>query len=489
MRDLGRRAFSGFLWAAGSYAGGRVLVFVATLVLARILVPDEFGLVAFALAVMHYLEYLTDLGLGAALVYRSDAEDPAVSSTAFWIGICGGVVLFGVSWVIAPLLGEVGPDEEVVPLFRVLALYFLLTALGKAHEYRLRRRLDFRRLFWPQLLGGLTKGAVSIVLALEGAGAWSLVIGQLAGALCQSAALWIVHPWRPSFTISRTHLGPMLKFGLGIVAVGLLGQGARNFDYLIIGAQLGAAALGLYYLAFRLPELVILSGFQVANEVLFPFYARLREGVVDGAEELRRGYLQTVRLGSMVAFPAAFAMAALALPLVLTLYGEEWRESAAPLALIAIWAGVASLASMPGAVLKAVGRSWLLTATGVMQIAILFPAIWVAAGYSITAVAASQVVAQTLSLGLLGAVIGRVLGLPWYATFTAGAPAFALSALMAAAIYPLTELLPPAAALAVGIPLSLGLYLLLLRGFMPEGLQMLLRPLRDLARRPEPAAR
>ena len=322
MRELGRRAFRGFMWAAASYAGGRLLVFAATLVLARLLVPDEFGLVAFALAVMHYLEYLTDLGLGAALVYRSDAEDQEVSSTAFWIGIAGGVVLFVASWFIAPVLAELGPDERVEELFRVLALYFLFTALGKAHEYRLRRRLDFRRLFWPQFLGGLVKGAVAIALAAGGSGAWSLIIGQLAGALTQSVALWSVHPWRPSFVIARDRLPAMLRFGLGIVAVGLLGQGARNFDYLIVGAKLGAVALGLYYLAFRLPELVILSGFQVANEVLFPFYARLREGVVEGAAELRRGYLQTVRLGSMVAFPAAFAMAALALPLVLTLV---WR--------------------------------------------------------------------------------------------------------------------------------------------------------------------
>jgi O-antigen/teichoic acid export membrane protein len=246
VRDLGHRAFIGFLWAAASYAGGRILVFVATLVLARLLVPAEFGLVAFALAVIHYLEYLTDLGLGAALVYRSDAEDPKVSSTAFWIGVCGGLVLFAVSWVLAPLLGEIGPDERVVDLFRVLALYFLFTALGKAHEYRLRRRLEFRKLFWPQLLAGLTKGVVSIALAVAGAGAWSLIIGQLAGALCQSAALWTVHPWRPSFAISRSHLGPMLRFGLGIVAVGLLGQGASNFDYLSGGAKLGAVALGLY---------------------------------------------------------------------------------------------------------------------------------------------------------------------------------------------------------------------------------------------------
>jgi PST family polysaccharide transporter len=484
MRDLGRRAFSGFMWAGAADAGGKLLVFVATIVLARLLVPSEFGLVAFALAVIYALEYIGDLGLGAALIYRSDAEDPRVSSTAFWIGIIGSVVLFAASWLVAPLLADVGPGEEVVSLFRVLALQFPFSALGKAHEYRLRRSLRFRTLFGPKLAGGLTKGVVSVALALAGAGAWSLVIGQVAGTLAQSVGLWLVYPFRPGLVISRRELPSMMRFGLGIVAVGMLGQGAKNFDYLVVGGKLGAAALGVYYLAFRLPELVILTGFRVANEVLFPFYARLRaDPAADIDDDLRRGYLQTIRLGAMVAWPAAIGMAALALPLVLTVYGEEWRSAAAPMALVAIWAGLASLATMPGAVFKALGRSWLLTATGVMQVAILFPAIWFTAPYGITAVAASQVAEKTLSLALLGVVIGRVLGLRWYATFTAAAPALALSVLMGGVLYTLAAVLPPGAAVAVGIPLGAALYLVLLRRVVPDGFGMLVRPLLDLRRR------
>ena len=484
MRDLSRRAFSGFLWAGAADAAGKALVFVATIVLARLLVPSEFGLVAFALSVIYFLEYAGDLGLGAALVYRSDADDPRVSSTAFWIGIVGSSVLFAAAWFVAPLLARVGPGDEVVPLFRVLALQFPFGAIGKAHEYRLRRTLQFRTLFGPTLAGGLTKGVVSIALAVAGAGAWSLVIGQVAGTLAQSVGMWLVHPFRPQPVISREHLPSMMRFGLGIVAVGLLGQGAKNFDYLVVGGKLGAAALGVYYLAFRLPELVILTGFRVANEVLFPFYARLRgDGPAGIDDELRRGYLQTIRLGAMVAWPAAFGIAALALPLVLTLFGEKWRAAAAPMAFVAIWAGLASLASMPGAVFKALGRSWLLTWTGVMQIAILFPAIWFAAPHGITAVAASQVAEKTVSLALLGVIIGRVLGIRWYATFLAAAPALALSAVTGGVLYGVAAVLPPAAALAVGIPLGVVLYLSLLRWLAPDGFELLVRPVLDLRHR------
>jgi hypothetical protein len=139
-------------------------------------------------------------------------------------------------------------------------------------------------------------------------------------------------------------------------------------------------------------------------------------------------------------------------------------------------------------VLKALGRSWLLAATGIMQIAIIFPAVWVAANYSITAVAAAQVAEKTVSLALLGVIIGRILGIPWHATFTAGAPALGLSVVMAAALYPLTTALPPELAVAAGIPLAGLVYLALLRRFMPDGFQMLAGPLRAGTRRREAAA-
>jgi lipopolysaccharide exporter len=484
MRDLGRRAVSGLVWAGAADAAGKLLVFAATLVLARLLVPSEFGLVAFALSVMYAFDYVADLGLGAALVYRADAEDPRITSTALWMGLAGALALYAVSWVIAPLLADIGPGDDVTNLFRVLALQFPFAALGKAHEYRLRRNLDFRGLFGPKLANGVTKGAVSIVLAVAGAGAMSIAIGHVAGALVQSIGLWLVFRFRPRLTIAGRELPSMLRFGLGIVAVGVLGQGAKNFDYLIVGAKLGATALGVYYLAFRLPELVILTAFRVAGDVLFPFYSRLRgTRAEDIDDDLRRGYIETVRLGAMVAWPAAIGMAALALPLVLTLYGEEWRDAAAPMALVAIWAGLASLATMPGSVFKALGRSWLLTATGVMQIAILFPAIWFAAPYGITAVAAAQVAEKALSLTLLGVIAGRVLGIRWYATFEAAAPALALSAVMGAILYALAAAAPPGLAVAIGIPLGAVLYLLLLRRVVPEAFGALMSPLRELRHR------
>jgi lipopolysaccharide exporter len=476
VQTLEGKAARGLALAGGAFALQRLLVFIATLVLARVLVPNDFGLVAFALSILNFVDVLTDAGLSEAIVYRTDAEDDRVSSTAFWIGLIGSAALAALVWFGAPTVARFG-GSETVPLVRVLALDFVVAAFGKVHEYRLRHSLEFGRLLLPTTAGALVTGTVSIAAALAGAGAWSLVAGILAGSATRSMLLWIVCPFRPRFLIARQYLPSLFVFGSGMVAVGLLGEGAKNIDYLIVGAKLGTTALGFYYVAFRLPELVILGVMQIANDVLFPYYAR----VIDGSESPRGSdlgdrYLATLRLAAALVIPASVGMAALALPIVLALYGEAWRDSVTPMALIALWAALASLAAMPGAVFKALGKSWLLTATGIVQLAVLVPAVWLAASHGVAAVAGAQVVEKTISLAMLGAVTARVLRVPWYAAFRAAALPVLMSAITFAVVYPIGRVLEPYAALALGIPLGVCCYLALLRGLMPDIFRVCIAP-------------
>jgi O-antigen/teichoic acid export membrane protein len=488
-RGLERRAARGLGYAILTFACERGLIFAATLVLARILVPQQFGVVAFALAVLNYLGALTDLGLGSALIYRADGTDDDVSSTSFWLSMSGAAFLAVAMFLAAPAIANLGVHgatarHEVVPLLRALSLTFPLSALGNVHEYRLRAKLEFRKLFAPQFAGALVQGLASLIGAIAGAGAWSLIIGQLLGELTHTVMLWKVHPWRPRLTIARAKVSSLLTYGLGIVAVGLLGNGAKNIDFIVVSARLGAAALGFYYLAFRLPELVVLSVFQIANDVLFPFYARLNDAPSDGTTEaLRSGYLESVRLAAVVAFPAAFGMAALATPIVLVFYGQRWHAAIHPLMFVAIWTGLASMASMPGAVFKATGRSWLMTSTGIMQLAILVPAVLISVHWGITAVAASQVIEKTISLTLLGIVCGRVIRVPWYASWIASAPAIAMSAVTAAIVYWIARALPPVPALLVGVPVGVWVYLTLVRIFMPEVFRKVSKPVAEIVAR------
>jgi PST family polysaccharide transporter len=478
---LKRRALTSFFWTYSGFAAGRVLFFLAMLVLARVLVPSEFGLVAFALALLSYLGTLADLGFGAALVQRADARRPGVAATAFWIGLAAAIALVAVCWAAAPLLPRVGLDEEIVWVFRVLSLQLLIASLGNVQHYLLVHSLEFKRLFGPELGSGVAKGVVSVALALAGFGVWSIVLGQLAGAVARTVGLWLASDWRPALTIARWTVPGLLRFGGAIVAVGILGEAVRNVGYLIIGARLGADQLGYYFLAFRLPELLILAFFEMAYRVLFPFYSRLKDIDPDGAAgraELVAGYLRTVRLAAVVSFPIAAAAAALAVPTVVTVYGEPWRAAALPLALISLWAALYAATGMPGTVFKALGRAGLMTWTTLLWLGLLVPSLWLAAGASIGAVAGAQLAVQAVYFLLLSVVVGRVLGIAWWATPVRLVPGLALAAPVAAVAYPIGLALPALAALAVGLPVSLALTLTLLRLLQPQDLESLRRALR-----------
>jgi len=483
-RRLEFRAVAGFFWNYGGFLGGRIAFFVATLILARLLAPDDFGLVAFALAFLAYVHNVTSHGIGETLVYRTDANDVSLASTAYWLAVGSAVVLTAVFWLSAPAIASFSSESSTMTwVLRVLSLQLVITALASTHAYLLRHSLDFRRIFVVEQAGGLFKGGVSVALAFAAAGVWSLVVGQLAGALASAVALWLVSGFRPKLVFDRSHAASTLRVGSAFMGLAILGEAARNIDFVIVGTRLGLTELGFYVLAFRLPELAVLAIFEAVWNVLFPFYSRLRElgrSEESSRQELVRGYRQTIRLGALFAFPLAAVVAALALPLVLTLYGERWRPSAIPLALIAVWAGLTAVNGMAGTVLKSIGRPGVLLRNSFVYLAVLLPSLWFAADFGIAAVAGAHVAAQVLWLPFLAFTVGRVLTVSWLETVVNVLPGLFVGGMLAAALIPLAQALHPALALAAGGPLAVVLYVVLLRLIVPGDFRALIDRLREL---------
>lgn len=479
---LGGRALSGFFWSYGAQISGRIVFFAATLVLARVLTPTEFGLAAFVIAILAYVDNLADLGVGQALVYRADGRDDEVASTAFWVGIFGSLVAIALVAAAAPFLGRVGPSHSVALIAVVLSFTFLLRSLGSVHRNLWVHQLNFRRLILAEFLGQLTKGGVSVALALAGAGVWSIVIGQLAGTAVWSVTLWFATGWRPRLIVRREHLRSLTGFGIAMGVVGISGQASHNIDYIVVGARLGAEQLGYYSLAFRIPEVAILEIFAILQATLFPYFARLKDSPqeegAEGSTSLRAGYGQALRILPLVAFPLGFGMAALAQPLVLVLYGHKWEPSVVPLALVAVWTSFAAVAGLAGAAFKALGRARLLTVMAMVEAGLTIPTLWFVAPHGINAVAAALVVIKVAYLVIQSVVVKRVIGIGGLAQAVDTVRGFAAAALMAAVVYPLGRAVSPPVALALGIPTGAAVYLATLRLFFPDDLRFLLSRVR-----------
>lgn len=411
--SIGRSAVRGTVFAYVARYGGQGLGFISTIVLARTLSQEQFGLAGFALVVTGFLDILRGLGIGAAVIYLGD--EPRRRDTAFQLAVVSGMALYAITWGIAPLAASFFGDYRVTEMTRVVALTFPIAALSTVHRALLDKRLAFGRRLVPELGRGAGKAAVAIVLALAGFGAWSIVWGQVAGVAVESMLLWRSLSWRPSLRVHRGQAGPLLGYGWRSALVDLFGVLLLNVDYLIVGKIMGASALGLYTVAFRVPELVVKQLGAVVGSVTFPVYAALRHDEV----ALRNGYLKSLRYLSLALTPMATGIVLVAEPAVVTLFGQRWIEAAPVMQALAIYAWVRGLTYGSGSLLRASGRPGVLTSMSALQLALLVPALWwsasatgalaVVAWVQVLVAMLTSVVRLTISAGFIGVSLAQQL--------------------------------------------------------------------------------
>jgi len=364
--NLAHAAIRGTSWTYIAFYSGKLMVFLSMIVLARLLTKDDFGVVGYALAILGFLDVVKDLGISASIIYYKDKQ---VAETAFWLSLGTGITLYALVWILAPLISLYFNDPRAQDVTRVLALSFPLNALGSTHEALLIRDLQFGKKFIPDISRAVTKGIISISLAFLGFGPWSLIYSQLIGVFISVIVLWMLVPWRPSLTFDTSAARALLIFGLPIVGMNVISAFALNVDYLLVGRYLGSESLGIYTLAFRIPELTILQFCVIVAQVIFPVFNKMREDV----DALKVGFLETARYVALITVPIGLGMAVLAEPFILAFFGEKWLDSVPVMRAIAIYSLLISLGYNAGDVYKAQGRPGMLTKISILHIFLLIP--------------------------------------------------------------------------------------------------------------------
>ena len=398
-QEIAQKTARGFIWNFSAYFLGKLVVLITTSILARVLVKSDFGLVAVAVVAINYLSVLKDLGLGVALIQRKGNVQEA-ADTVFTINLVIGLVLSTLVIPLAPFVATYFRDPQVVPVLRWMGLSFIINALGSVHTNWLVRDLDYRRKLVPELGGALIKGAISIAMAYLGYGVWSLVFGQIAGAVVSVVLVWIILPWRPRLTLDRNVAGSLMKFGVSVTLIDIITQITDNLDYVIVGRFFGLVPLSIYTLAYRLPEMLLIGNLWVMGGVVFPAFSSIQ----DRPEELRRGFLASVRFVELIAVPICLGLLIAADPIVRVVFGDQWLEAIPVLRVLAIYAWVYSLGYHVGGFYKAIGRPDILLRLSLLTLVIIVPSLLIGARFGIIGVAAGHLVAalirRIISLGL-----------------------------------------------------------------------------------------
>lgn len=434
---LGTRTLRGMTWAYSSYVGGRLLILASTAILARILTPADFGVVALAITFMALLDGLADLGLGSALIIQREEDLYERANTAFVATVAIGFSLSVLVAACSPLVASFFHSPELQPIAAVLGVNFFLRSLGATPYAIAQKTLDFRTRTIAEFADVAVRGAVGVGLALAGLGAWSLVIAYLVGTVALDLAVWKMVEWRPRLRPKLSHLREMLGFGGKISAVSLMATAIANVDYVFIGRVLGASSLGLYTLGFRLPELIVLNLSVVMGRVLFPAYSAVDRN------SLNHALLISQRYNVMFALPLTIGLVILSQPMVLGLFGDQWSGSITAMQLLSVYAFMVTVGIPAGTVFKATGRAGILLALAIVRFALVAGLIAVVIDRGIDAVALVQASAAFLNEIAGLALASRFLGVSAISIWRSVWPSLAAGALMVPPLVAVERLIDP----------------------------------------------
>jgi O-antigen/teichoic acid export membrane protein/peptidoglycan/xylan/chitin deacetylase (PgdA/CDA1 family) len=388
----------GVVWSVAAFASSKALSFISILILARLLTPNQFGVVAAVAAFIALIELGSDLGMKPAVVYEQETGVSDRIQTAFTMNLITAATLSALGVLAAPLIARFFGVAGETDLFRLGALNLLFTGLGNVHDALLLRDMSFGRRIRPQVVRDIVRTIISVALAFAGLGALGLVVGFLAGTLAWTLMQWTLTPLRPRFSLDGTIARSMLAYGAPAALLEFVSTIALRVDVFAIGHLIDSHALGIYTIAYRLPEVLLASVAYALGVVAFPALAKRR---VQDPAGLESATLQLVRYQALYALPVAAGMAVLAVPIIEVMFGDKWHSAAVILVPVVASAAVLTIAYPLGDLLKATGKQGLMVVFNLIQIPAVIAACVIGASSGLLAVAWGMAAAGALFTGML----------------------------------------------------------------------------------------
>ena len=339
-------------WSFLSELAAKSIQPVVFIVLARLLTPEDFGVITAAMMVIAFSQIFWEAGMGKALIHRQTHIKEAANA-AFMINISLGILIAGLLYVFAqPIASTFFRDDRITAVLQVMTLQVLLGALGSVQTALLQKEMGFKKLFWIRFATVGLPGLASIPLAINGWGYWSLVAGTLAGQIAQVLMLWRMSHWVPGFRRDTEVTKEIVKFGAWVGATGLLTWFYAWADSMVIGHYLGSHDLGLFNMGGKLPSVVYAMIFGPILPVLYSQLSRI------GPEQDKMKKIAELAIASLtlIALPIAIAMAIFSQHIELVIFGDKWVGLGIVLASMAIMHGYSWIVGMNGEFYRAMGK-------------------------------------------------------------------------------------------------------------------------------------
>jgi O-antigen/teichoic acid export membrane protein len=456
--SLRTKTLHGVSWSFLERGGQVGIQFVISIILARLLLPAQFGLIAMLSIFMALAHSFIDSGFGQALIQKQDATRVDESSV-FYFNIALGLAAAGLLSLAAPWIAAFYRMPLLVPLTRVLSLNLVISAFGCVQRALMTKRVDFKKQMKVSTVASAASGAVGVLLAYLGFGVWSLVAWSLCDSIFRTILLWLVYSWRPVWAFSLASLRGMFSYGSKLFLSGLLDTIYNNVYQLVIGKVYSPADLGFYSRAMGVQQVPVVNITGAVQRVTFPVFASIQ----DDKPRLKRGVKEALKTVTLVTFPLMTGIAVCAKPLVRVLLTDKWLPAVPYLQLLCVVGMLYPLHAINLNVLKAQGRSDLFFRLEVMKKGIAAAAIAVTYRWGIVAIIFGQMVSSVIAYYLNSYYTGKLLKYPITEQILDLLPTLGLATAMGAAMF----------ALAL-IPIQNQFILLVLQVITGAGLYVLL---------------
>lgn len=409
----------GVAWNAVGTGVAKAASILAKLLLARLLLPEHFGFISMIVVFTSAAKILADLGFALSLVQRSrDQSTKLLYDSAFWLLVAVSFIAIGLMWLVGiPLMVWFYGEPRLSDVALVMSTVILFQNMQVVPEARLARAMCFKPLAIANIIGILLGCISAIVLAIAGAGVWSLVAQSLIATACTSVSTFVLSGWRPRARFNGHILRQLGSFSRFIVGSRILISFQQNVDYLLIGKLMGASALGIYAIAYLLTETLRSQAYWLVSKAVFPFYSR----AMGRDAEIRTVYVGTIRYMSAAVFPIATLLVLFADPLVHALFTARWNAAIMPIQILAVASILVSSGGTPGEVLRGIGRPDIdfKLNLGVAALVAL-PTLWVGIQwYGLTGAGLAVLAYSGVSRFAFGVALYQTIGVRWGEVFRA----------------------------------------------------------------------
>lgn len=436
LQTLRSKALNGSAWAILEKFSLQIVQFVVGVVLARLLEPRDYGLIAITYIFTGISSAITDGGFEKTLIREADISSLQVNSV-FYTNALLGVVMMAVLFLSSPALAAFFNEPALVPILRVVSIGLFINALGQVQRVLLMKELHFKKISVAQILSSLIGAATGIIMAYRGFGVWALVWSGLSSQTVMVFLLWIRSDWYPEWKFSFASLRPMWRYGSNILLTSLLFFVMLQFNNFIIGKYFLKSELGLFNRGGRLPELIISVIQSIILKMAFPLFVKVQAEKASLEVVVRK----TVRVTAFIAFPLLALLLSNSHDITIVLFTAKWSGSIVFMELFCLAALFDPFVAIYRELILAKGKARLFLQVYIVTSLAEIGAVLLLARYGILYIVWATIIGKALQYFIYMGITARHTGISWQRQLGWVQPYFFISALVAVAVktigYPL----------------------------------------------------